>query len=181
MKKQLTALLLTGLLSATAMADTVLVVGSFTRLDINDFNRSGNNYVATVNIDGDNGQQLIFDADARVSGQGKQDRYIIDTCDVRGGNGVCYEPGIDVIFDQDFRYMVELKLTCSGLAIGSDLKHKNALVNGPVTNKARSVDLQISKEMVTQGYCQQLKVEVKGLDLDTIDSIDLDLLVAESF
>ena len=181
MKKLLSGLVASTLLCGAAMADTAYVGGTFTRLDINDFTRSGNHYVTTVDVVGDNGQQLIFDIDGTVSGYGKQDTQLIHICLQRGPNGVCYEPDIRVIYDDDFRYMVELKLTCNGIAIGSDLEHRNEVVNGSVGNRYRSVELMVSKETRTNGNCNQLRVEVNGLDLDKIDNIDLDLLIAEAF
>lgn len=181
MKKQLMGLLAGTLLSGTAVADTTYVIGNYHRLNLNDFTRSGNNYVTTLDVAGEQGHQLIFDIDGSVSGYGFQDARTVYICLQRGPNGICYEPDDRTIYDDDFRYMVELKLTCSGIAVGTDLEHKNEVVNGAVTNRYRSVELMLSKQINTNGNCRQLRIEVNGLDLDRIDNIDLDLLVASPF
>ncbi|WDE11875.1 hypothetical protein [Thalassomonas haliotis] len=185
------ATLLAGMMSA-AYADTVYVNGTLHTLAKSDFVQSGNNYTAYLDVIGDNGQQLLFDIDGIVGGQGYQAityREEIRGCNVWQGNvkghdySTCLVPRyVQVpVYSNDFRYVVEVQVTCSDIAIGSDLDHKNALVNGKVTDKYREVKLLVDKQRSTGGNCQQLKLEIKGLDLESVSNISMDVLVAETF
>ena len=167
-------------LGGVARADTVYVNGALHTLAKSDFVQSGNNYTAYIDVVGDYGQQLIFDIDGIVGGYGSQQITYQKICLQMGPRG-CTEPDIREIISDDFRYVVELKVTCSGIAIGYDLDDKNALVDGRVTDKYREVKLLTQNSLVTGGNCRQLKVEVNGLELDSIGNIALDLLVAEPF
>lgn len=181
MKKiTLASALLMSALSTAVHADTVYVNGVLHTLAKSDFVQSGDNYTAYIDVVGDNGQQLIFDVDAIVGGNGYQEITYVRICHQMGPWG-CTEPDVREIISNDFRYMVELQVTCSGIAIGSDMDNKNELVNGRVNDKYREVKLLTKKTTTTGGNCQQLKVEVKGLELSSIHNISLDVLIAEQF
>lgn len=182
------------LLSTSVFADVVIVDGLVHKLNKSDFVQQGNTYVKTLEVIGDTGNTLVFDLDATVGGQGSQE---VLTCDLDNPDThhLCVRPRPDIAclpldrdcdgqapieYSKDFRYMVEMKLSCSGTAIGTDLEHRNAYVNGKVENKYREVDLLISEQKVL-GQCQQLRIEIDGLELDSIDSIDMDLLVGYAF
>ncbi|WP_281559080.1 hypothetical protein [Thalassomonas sp. RHCl1] len=181
MKKiALTSLLLMSALSGAAHADTVYVNGTLHTLSKSDFVQSGNNYTAYIDVVGDNGQQLIFDIDAVVGGNGYQQITYQKIC-LQMGRWGCVEPDIREIISEDFRYVVELDVSCSGIAIGSDLDNKNEQVDGRVANKYREVKLLTQNTLVTGGNCQQLKVAVNGLELSSISNISLDVLIAETF
>jgi len=180
------------LFSAVAAADTLYVGGTLHTLAKSDFTRSGNNYTAYIDVLGDNGQELIFDIDGTVGGQGYQEvtyRQEIRGCNLWENNvkgrdySTCLVPNyVDVpVYSNDFRYVAELQVTCSGIAVGSDMDDKNALVNGKVTDKYREVKLLVSKRRTTGGNCSQLKVLVKGLELESISNISLDVLIGEAF
>jgi len=185
-----------GLFSAAVAADTVYVGGTLHTLSKSDFVQSGNNYTAYIDVIGDYGQQLVFDVDAVVGGQGFQEvTYTSETFCVAwiDGSGqliispdgedecVQYYTHETAHYSNDFRYVAEMQVTCNGIAIGSDLDHKNALVNGKVTDKYREVKLLVGKQRSTGGDCQQLKVQVKGLDLESISNITMDVLIGETF
>ena len=167
-------------LGGVARADTVYVNGALHTLAKSDFVQSGNNYTAYIDVVGDYGQQLIFDIDGIVGGYGSQQITYQKICLQMGPRG-CTEPDIREIISDDFRYVVELKVTCSGIAIGSDMDNKNELVNGYVSDKNREVKLLIDKRTTTGGNCQQLKVEVNGVDVGSIDNIDLNMFIVEEF
>ena len=177
------SLLILGL-STQANADVVYVNGTYHQLTKSDFVQSGNNYTAIIEVVGDNGNRLIFDADGTVSGYGKQTSTRQWRCLLPRGETMpsrCWEPDWEVTWSQDFKYEVELKLTCNGYAVGYDLDNKNALVNGYVSDRYREVKLISNQEATTEGNCNQLKVEVIGRDLFSISAIDIDVLVAEAF
>ena len=161
-------------------ADIVYVIGTLHTLAKSDFQQSGNNYTALIDVVGDNGQQLIFDVDGMVGGIGHQEISYIKICRQSSRWG-CTEPDELERISPDFRYVVELKVTCNGIAIGLDMEDKNELVNGRVSDKYREVELLTKKTTVTGGNCQQLKVEVKGLELSSISNISLDVLIVEPF
>ncbi|WDE05412.1 hypothetical protein SG34_000215 [Thalassomonas viridans] len=175
-----------------SLADTVYVNGTLHTLAKSDFVRSGDNYIAYIDVVGDFGQQLIFDIDAIVGGDGYQEvTYVTevgDRCIRWNGKktpdfSTCIQFNlIEVpVYSNDFRYVTELQVTCNGLAIGSDMDNKNALVNGQVTDTYRETKLLVNNQKSTGGNCQQLKVEVKGLELASINNISLDVLIAEAF
>jgi len=169
---------------SAAAAETVYVGGTMHSLSKADFSQSGNNYTATLDVIGDYGQQLIFNVDARVGGKGIQDVNREWRCLLpRNAQPweYCAEPDWLITYDQDFRYQVQMKVTCSGIAIGSDMDNKNELVNGYVSDKNREVKLLIDKRTTTGGNCQQLKVEVNGVDVGSIDNIDLNMFIVEEF
>ncbi|WDE05413.1 hypothetical protein SG34_000220 [Thalassomonas viridans] len=181
-----------GLFSGMAAADTLYVGGTLHTLAKSDFVQSGNNYTAYIDVIGDHGQQLVFDIDGTVGGQGYQGvtyRQEIRGCNLWENNvkgrdySTCLVPNyVQVpVYSNEFRYVAELQVTCNGIAIGSDMDDKNALVNGKVSNEYREVKLLVSNRRTTGGYCQQLKVLVKGLELDSISNISLDVLVGETF
>ncbi|WDE05417.1 hypothetical protein SG34_000240 [Thalassomonas viridans] len=181
MKKTILAsALLMSVLSGAAQADTVYVNGALHTLSKSDFVQSGNNYTAYIDVVGDHGQQLIFDVDAVVGGYGYQQITYQRICLQMGPHG-CTEPDIREIISDDFRYVVELNVTCNGIAIGSDIDNKNEQVSGRVSNKYREVKLLTRKNTATGGNCRQLKVQVNGLELGSISNIALDVLVAEAF
>jgi len=178
--------------SGRTLADTVYVNGTLHTLAKSDFVQSGNNYTAYIDVIGDYGQQLIFDIDAVVGGDGYQEvTYVTETgtrCIRWNGRktpdySTCLEFNtIEVpVYSDDFRYVTELQVTCSGMAIGSDMDDKNELVNGQVTDTYRETKLLINSQKNTGGNCRQLKVEVKGLELEAINNISLDVLIAEPF
>ncbi|WDE05418.1 hypothetical protein SG34_000245 [Thalassomonas viridans] len=174
--------LLLPVFSSAALADTVYVGGTMHTLNKADFSQSGNNYTANIDVIGDYGQELIFNVDAKVAGKGAQDVHREWRCllprNAQPGQW-CAEPDWLITYDQDFRYQVEMKITCSGIAIGSDMDNKNELVNGFVANKDREVKLLVNKRITTDGNCQQLKVEVNGVDVKAIDNIDLNMFIVE--
>ncbi|WDE11877.1 hypothetical protein [Thalassomonas haliotis] len=178
--------------SGRSLADTVYVNGTLHTLAKSDFVQSGDNYTAYIDVIGDYGQQLIFDIDAIVGGDGYQEvTYVTevgDRCIRWNGRktpdfSTCIEYNlIEVpVYSNDFRYMTELQVSCSGIAIGSDMDNKNALVNGQVTDTYRETKLLVTKQKNTGGSCQQLKVDIKGLELAAINNISLDVLIAEAF
>lgn len=180
------------ILSGRSLADTLYVNGTLHTLAKSDFVQSGDNYTAYIDVFGDYGQQLIFDIDAIVGGEGYQEvTYITevgDRCIRWNGrktpdfsNCVQYNLIEVPVYSNDFRYVTELQVTCSGIAIGSDMDDKNALVNGQVTDSYRETKLLVSNQKNTGGHCQQLKVEIKGLELAAINNISLDVLIAEAF
>ncbi|WP_281559076.1 hypothetical protein [Thalassomonas sp. RHCl1] len=192
--KLLNTLLLISLavFSGRSLADTVYVNGTLHTLSKSDFAQSGDNYTAYIDVIGDYGQQLIFDIDAIVGGDGFQEvTYVTevgDRCIRWNGkktpdHSTCIQYNlIEVpVYSNDFRYMTELQVTCSGIAIGSDMDNKNALVNGQVTDTYRETKLLVTNQKNTGGSCQQLKVEIKGLELAAINNISLDVLIAEAF
>ncbi|WDD99076.1 hypothetical protein [Thalassomonas actiniarum] len=192
--KLLNILLLIALavVSGRSLADTVYVNGTLHTLSKSDFAQSGDNYTAYIDVIGDYGQQLIFDIDAIVGGDGYQEvTYVTevgDRCIRWNGRktpdySTCIQYNlIEVpVYSNDFRYMTELQVTCNGIAIGSDMDDKNALVNGQVTDTYRETKLLVTNQKNTGGNCQQLKVEIKGLDLGAINNISLDVLIAEAF
>ncbi|WDD99073.1 hypothetical protein [Thalassomonas actiniarum] len=193
MKKTiLLSTLFAGMMSACAHADTLYVGGTLHTLAKSDFVQSGDNYTAYIDVIGDNGQQLIFDIDGIVGGEGYQNisyREEIRGCNLWKNNikgndySTCLQPRyVQVpVYDNDFRYMVELQVTCNGIAIGSDMDHKNELVNARVTDKYREVKLLVGKQRSTGGNCRQLKLQVKGLELESISYISMDVLVGETF
>ncbi|WDD99070.1 hypothetical protein [Thalassomonas actiniarum] len=185
MKKALYLLaLLLPVLSTAAQADTVYVGGTMHTLSKADFSQSGNNYTANIDVIGDYGQELIFNVDAIVAGKGVQDVTREWRCLLpRNAQPweYCAEPDWLITYDQDFRYQAEMKITCNGIAIGSDMDNKNELVNGFVANKDREVKLLVNKRITTGGSCQQLKVEVNGVDVKSIDNIDLNMFIVEEF
>lgn len=185
--------LTTSLFAASARAGTVYIGGTLHTLSKADFVQSGNDYIAYIDVIGDHGQKLVFDIDGIVGGQGYQQvnenshtfciRWEGNTRSPENEHSACLEyRTIDLTtYGNDFRYLVELQVTCNGMAIGLDMDDKNDLVNGKVTDRYREVKLLVGKQLTTGGNCQQLKVEVKGLALDTIDNISLDVLIAEIF
>ncbi|WDD99075.1 hypothetical protein [Thalassomonas actiniarum] len=185
--------LMASLSGAPAAAGTVYIGGTLHTLSKSDFVASGNNYSAYIDVIGDYGQELIFDIDGIVGGQGYQQvndnsrtfciRWEGNTRLPENEHSACLEyRTIDLTtYGNDFRYVVELQVSCNGMAIGLDTDDKNELVNGQVTDRYREVKLLVGKQLTTGGNCQQLKVEVKGLALDTIDNISLDVLIAEIF
>ncbi|WDD99080.1 hypothetical protein [Thalassomonas actiniarum] len=156
-------------ISTGLFAGVVYVSGSKFTLNKADFLQSGNNYTAYLEVDGDTGQQLIFDVDARVAGLGKESPE-------KDCNTSCHYKG-----PVDFRYVVEMQVSCSGIAIGSEMDNRNELNDTWVDNRSREVKLLVDNTLVTGGNCQQLQVDVKGVDVDTIETIELDVLIGEIF
>ncbi|WP_281559077.1 hypothetical protein [Thalassomonas sp. RHCl1] len=179
--------------SAGAIAGTVYIGGTLHTLSKSDFVQSGNDYTAYIDVIGDYGQELVFDIDGIIGGQGYQQvnensrtyciRWQGNTRSPENEHSICLEyRTIDLTtYGNEFRYVVELQVSCNGMAIGSDMDDKNDLVNGKVNERYREVKLLVGKQLTTGGNCQQLKVEVKGVALDTIDNISLDVLIAEVF
>ncbi|WDE05407.1 hypothetical protein SG34_000190 [Thalassomonas viridans] len=159
------------LLTSTSLlaAGVVYVSGSKYTMNKADFLQSGNNYTAYLQVDGDTGQQLIFDVDARVAGLGKESPE-------KDCNTSCHYKG-----PVDFRYVVEMQVSCSGIAIGSEMDNRNELNDTWVDDRSREVKLLVDNTLTTGGNCQQLQVDVKGVDVDTIETIELDVLVGEVF
>ena len=159
------------LLASTSLlaAGVVYVSGSKYTMNKADFLQSGNNYTAYLDVDGDTGQQLIFDVDARVTGMGKESPE-------KDCNTSCHYKG-----PVDFRYVVEMQVSCSGIAIGSEMDNRNELNDTWVDDRSREVKLLVDNTLVTGGNCQQLQVDVKGVDVDSIDAIELDVLIGETF
>ncbi|WDD99090.1 hypothetical protein [Thalassomonas actiniarum] len=180
MKKLIGLVFCSLMVSQAAAADVVYVSGSKHNLSKADFQRSGNTYTANIEVVGDYGQTLIFDIDAIVAGRGYQDnREVCFT--YHPDEPPCHESYTEWL--PNFRYVVDLKVSCNGIAIGLDSENKNMLVNEGVRvrDTGREVSLLIDNELVTGGNCQQLQVIVDGTELSSIDSIDLDVLVAEAF
>lgn len=180
MKKLIGLVFCSLMVSQVAVADVVYVSGSKHVLSKADFQPSGNTYTATIDVLGDYGQSLIFDVDAIVVGQGYQERE--EVCFRYHPDDLpCSESYIKLL--PSFRYVVDLQVSCSGIAIGSDSENENMLVNEGVrvTDTGREVSLLVDNQLITGGNCQQLKVVVDGSEVSSIDSIDLDVLIAEAF
>ena len=180
MKKLIGLVFCSLMVSQGAMADVVYVSGAKHSLSKGDFQRLGNTYIANIEVIGDYGQQLIFDVDAIVAGKGYQEQE--EVCfSYHPDDPPCSESYIRLL--PSFRYVAELKVSCNGIAIGSDTDNWNMLVSEGVrvTDTAREVSLLVDNELATGGNCRQLQVVVDGSEVRNIDSIDLDVLVAEAF
>lgn len=195
------------LLSSQAIADVVYISGSKHTIDKQSFTKSGSTYTTVLSVAGDYGQQLIFDIDARITGNG----YIDPGFECHklfrqpGGMvliGTGFPPDCDftsVNPSDEFRFIVEMSAYCSGTPIGTDMADRNALLTaaqvqavkdsvnsygfivGNPYNTYRSLNLLVDKTLTTDGNCQELTIKVKGLDNTQIGSIDMDILIGESF
>lgn len=161
-----------------AFADAVYISGIKHTLTSADFQRSGDDYIAHIDVIGDTGQNLLFDVDAVVIGDGYQEE-----------KEVCFNyhpdepPCSESYIRNAFNYAVDLQVTCSGINIGMDMDNKNERLRpGEQVNfTRREVKLMVSKELATGGNCQQLQVQVKGRDVADIDTIYLDVIIGEVF
>lgn len=161
------------LLSAVATASVIYVSGIKYTLNKSDFQQSGQTFTAALEVVGDQGRPLMFDIDARVGGLGKEtpEASCAMSCHTAQANSNTV----------DFRYVVEMQVSCSGIAIGSETDNRNALNDTWVSDRYREVKLLVDNTLTTHGQCQQLDIAVKGLDLDHISMIDLDVIIAEYF
>ncbi|WP_299939787.1 hypothetical protein [uncultured Microbulbifer sp.] len=200
--KTLLALFLTVFVGKT-LAEVVYVGGTLHTLNMSDFQPSGDTkFTAFVDVIGDFGQDLIFSINGTIGGQG--DQSVINApvlfCYPEGDH--CVFLGYSRIFSNQFRYIAEIQVTCSGRAIGSDMDNKNELSDIEIANKYREVKLLVNKRLSTQGKCKQLKIDLIAPHTETyispplddpshpsselllrgsISKIDLTILIAEIF
>lgn len=180
--------------SHLAQADTIYINGTRHTLDKADFQQSGNKYVAYLDVVGDGGQNIIFDLDAIVTGKGKLKRphwQCIFQLDASSSQAVIDEPILRPVCNgggepryypyYNFGYDVQFTVTCSGHIIGRDRDNRNSFTEREVTNLNRDVTLTIDSTKALNGSCQSLMIEVDGISLDTIDSIEVDATVSEAF
>ncbi|WP_281561092.1 hypothetical protein [Thalassomonas sp. RHCl1] len=201
--------LLTMLFAANLQAfdDVIYIAGSKHTITKQAFSQSGSVYTAKIPVSGDYGQQLIFDIDARISGNGAIDTgfechklypqpggYFL----IGAGNPPdCTYTTVNP--SNQFRFIVEMNAYCSNIAIGTDMDNRNALLTaeqvtaiknsvnsygfivGNPYNTYRSLNLLVDNTLVTNGNCQELTIEVKGLEQTHIGTIDMDILIGEVF
>ncbi|WDD98706.1 hypothetical protein [Thalassomonas actiniarum] len=201
--------LLTMLFTANLQAfdDVIYIAGSKHSINKQAFSQSGSVYTAKIPVSGDYGQQLIFDIDARISGNGAIDTgfechklypqpggYFL----IGAGNPPdCTYTTVNP--SNQFRFIVEMNAYCSNIAIGTDMDNRNALLTaeqvtaiknsvnsygfivGNPYNTYRSLNLLVDNTLVTNGNCQELTIEVKGLEQTHIGTIDMDILIGEVF
>lgn len=168
----------------------------------------GSVYTAKIPVSGDNGQQLIFDIDARISGNGALDTgFECHKMYPQPGGFVLIGAGTppDCQFttvnpSNRFRFIVELNAYCSSIPIGTDMDNRNALLTtaevaaikdsvdtnfglilGNPYETQRSLNLLVDNTLVTDGNCQELTLEVRGLEKTYINSIDMDIFIGETF
>ncbi|WDE05398.1 hypothetical protein SG34_000145 [Thalassomonas viridans] len=161
-----------------AFADAVYISGIKHTLTLADFQHSGEDYLANINVIGDSGQNLLFDVDAVVIGDGYQEE-----------KEVCFTyhpddpPCSESYIRNAFSFAVDLQVSCSGINIGMDMDNKNERLRPGerVSYTRREVKLMVSKELITGGNCRQLQVTVKGRDVANIDTIYLDVIIGEVF
>ncbi|WP_299939779.1 hypothetical protein [uncultured Microbulbifer sp.] len=190
------------------LAEVVYVGGALHTLNRSDFQPSGDTkFTAFVDVIGDFGQDLVFNINGTIGGQGNQKVLSIPVCHDRG-NPDPYFRGCQVWigarrFSKEFRYIAEIQVICSGRAIGSDMDNKNQLSDIEIANKYREVKLLVNRRLSTQGKCKQLKIDliaphtetyiptrthpdpfwpgIEVLERGSVSKIDLTVLIAEIF
>jgi len=190
-----------------AFNEVIYVAGSKYNITKQSFSGNGSVYTAKIPVSGDYGQQLIFDIDARISGNGAIDTgfechklypqpggYFL----IGAGNPPdCTYTTVNP--SNQFRFIVEMNAYCSSIPIGTDMDNRNALLTaeqvtaiknsvnsygfivGNPYDTYRSLNLLIDNTLVTHGNCRELTLEVKGLEQTQISAIDMDILIGEVF
>ncbi len=173
MKKYIVlSLLLISCFSHYVKADRVYIVGTYDTLSIEDFQQQGSLYTAYIDVMGDDGQELIFDIDAKVGGEG--DLSVKDRCCPPHVRNCTPCPLYELT------YTIEIQVSCSNHAVGSDMDGTYSFSNR-YPDIYQEVQLLVDNSFSTGGQCRQLRIDVDQIDAGELTMIDVDILIAEPF
>ncbi|SMF16059.1 hypothetical protein [Pseudobacteriovorax antillogorgiicola] len=199
--------------SLQARKDPIFIAGIKYSFDERDFvNRWGREYELTIPVSGDSGEnQLIFDIEAAVEGNGfYNDGFECHKYYPQPGGmvliGSGYPPDchrMTVNPRNQFKFIVNIDVKCSGIPIGNESDDKNSLLSSQevreiketmerwisqgryifdsVIDRHRSINLIVDNELNTGGDCESLTVKISGRSGTTISKIDLDVTISERF
>ena len=173
--------------------DTIYVGGQSSRLTMNqmEMNTQGG-YTAYIDMEGDIGNLLIFDIDAKVSGRGhNQHQITVETDYSTPWNPIRRS----IVPTGMFYYEIEVAISCNGKAIAYGKKNLNEQHRRGklVLEKNRTLEFLLDNERKMGGTCQQIKVEVNPIQVadlyrdgvqkekTVLYAISLDIHVLEKF
>ncbi|WP_299493232.1 hypothetical protein [uncultured Shewanella sp.] len=161
-------------------------------------NMVGHEYIAYIDLSGDNGQKLYFNLGGTVIGKAGVEKTSIPKGAPDASGEIIYLFGKNP--PKQYQYFrSNIELSCSHIAIGKDSFNNKHFLNKAESkdtkklHKNRKEKVVINQQKVTKGKCKQLQVKIKhaynqhyqgtsqGQYPMSIDNIDLTLSVLEKY